>query len=330
MQDKPIEGFLPVSTGPMVHPDASASGFPLCFEHEIVIEGRPPAIVEALVNKSAVAEGLSEPVLVVTLRDVTLRKRMEEAEKRAAEEKLLAERSKSLFIANMSHELRTPLNAIIGFSEIMEAQSLGALGNPKYQQYAGIVLKSGQHLLEMVNNVLEISRLESGGIRPERRDFDLGGLIESCFAFIRNGRDYQGQSLRIDGASVLPPIKTDPRLLRQVLINLLSNAIKFSRPGEKNAVTVSASESAGTTRISVTDNGVGMSQETLSHVTDLFFQGDGSFARKHEGRGLGLYLAKKHVELLGGKMIFDSELGRGTTVSVDLPNGMQIAAASAA
>jgi PAS domain S-box-containing protein len=323
MQGQQIEAFLPVSAEPLVHSADRDKGFPFAFEHQVEFTGGTPRVVEAVVNRSALGETVSEPVLVVTLRDVTLRKQMEEAQRRAAEEKLIAERAKSLFIANMSHELRTPLNAIIGFSEIIESESFGKLGNAKYKEYATIVLKSGQHLLDMVNNVLEISRLESGGIRAEMRMSEMEPLIESSFAFIRNSRDFDGQTLRFvepDGPLIA---FTDVRLLRQILVNLLSNAIKFASPDKKNTAVVSVSRQENRTlRIEVKDDGAGMSEQTLAQVTSMFFQGDGTFTRKHEGRGLGLYLVKKHVEILGGHLSFVSVPGEGTTVTIDLPNGV--------
>jgi PAS domain S-box-containing protein len=331
MQDKPIEAYLPVSTQPLSADQGGLDQYPFRFEHEIAVDGKAASVIEAVVNRSADSETESEPVLVVTLRDITLRKRMEDAERRAAEEKLIAERSKSLFIANMSHELRTPLNAIIGFSEIIESESLGPIGHAKYKEYSSIVLKSGQHLLDMVNNVLEISRLESGGIRPERRMADLAALVDSCLAFIRNSRDFEGQTLRAEGLEHAGRVTTDVRLFKQILVNLLSNAIKFAPPGQKNTAVISICAQADRTlSVTVTDNGVGMSPETLARVTDLFYQGDGSFTRKHEGRGLGLYLVKKHVEILGGTLSFESSPGSGTSVRVDLPNALPEQAASAA
>jgi two-component system, cell cycle sensor histidine kinase PleC len=322
---------LPVSTDSLVRGAAHPDAYPFAFEHVIAKEGHAPAVIEAVVNRSSVDENVSEPVLVVTMRDVTLRVFHFLAQRRASEEKLIAERSKSLFIANMSHELRTPLNAIIGFSEIIESESLGKLGSPKYKEYASIVLKSGQHLLEMVNNVLEISRLESGGIRAERRTAELGQLIESCFAFIRNSRDFEGQKLTAKGLDQVAVAVTDVRLFRQILVNLLSNAIKFARPGHKSSATVTVLAGTGQTlRVCVSDDGAGMTPETLSHVTDLFFQGDGTFTRKHEGRGLGLYLVKKHVEILGGTLSFESQPGAGTTVTVEFPNAIPERASSAA
>lgn len=331
MQDKSIEAYLPVSIDPLNRSVQANDQYPFSFEHTIAADGKPSAVIEAVVNRSADADTESEPVLVVTLRDVTLRKRMEEAERRAAEEKLIAERSKSLFIANMSHELRTPLNAIIGFSEIIETETLGPLGNVKYKEYSGIVLKSGQHLLEMVNNVLEISRLEAGGIRPERRMSELRPMVESCLASIRNSRDFNGQVLRAEGMETAARVLTDVRLFKQILVNLLSNAIKFAPPGHKNTAVLSVAAGPDRTlSVTVSDNGVGMTPEMLARVTDLFFQGDGTFTRKHEGRGLGLYLVKKHVEILGGTLTFESTPDVGTTVRVDLPNALPEQAASAA
>lgn len=331
MQGKAIEAYLPVSTESLVHETPGANAYPFTFEHEIPVDGGAPRFVEAVVNRSTESESVSEPVLVVTLRDVTLRKQMEDAQRRATEEKLVAERAKSLFIANMSHELRTPLNAIIGFSEIIESESLGALGSQKYKEYASIVLKSGQHLLEMVNNVLEISRLESGGIRAERRVASLEPIIESCFAFIRNSRDFEGQSLKAIGLDQVSSVRTDGRLFRQILLNLLSNAIKFAPPGQKNKVTVAFSLGADqSVRVDVSDNGTGMTPDTLARITDLFYQGDGTFTRKHEGRGLGLYLVKKHIEILGGSLSFQSEPSQGTTVTVTLFNAAVERAANVA
>ncbi len=324
LNGSPIEALLPISATPFLGAAESAERFPFTFEH--VIPAEPPssaATVEVVVNKSLWQAHSNEPVFVLTLRDITARKRVEAAERRAAEEKLMAERSKNLFIANMSHELRTPLNAIIGFTEIIESETLGPLGHAKYREYADIVLKSGHHLLDMINHVLEISRLEAGGVKAERRRVELDGIIESAFGFIRNSRDYDDQRLSHDIQGGVGLIQTDPRLLKQILSNLLSNAIKFTKPDHKNSAVVRATATpGGGLRITVEDDGCGIAPEILDKVTELFYQGDGTFTRKHEGRGLGLYLVKKHIEILGGSLQFESTVGAGTRVHVDLPHAI--------
>jgi PAS domain S-box-containing protein len=329
LQGAQIDTFLPLSVEAFLRGSLSREPVPYTFEHSLVREGAEPAIAEVVVNRSLWETASAEPVLVVTLRDITARKRVEAEERRAAAERLMAERSKSLFIANMSHELRTPLNAIIGFTEILESETLGPLGNAKYREYAGIVMKSGHHLLEMVNNVLEISRLEAGVIKAERRKTDIESIAESAFAFIRNGRDYGGESLSFSGARQACAAVTDARLLKQILVNLLSNAVKFAPQGRKNSATVIARDlGGGVLRVTVEDNGVGMSEDLAQRVTELFFQGDGTFTRKHEGRGLGLYLVKKHVEILGGSLTFETREGEGTKVHVDLPEALPAAASA--
>lgn len=331
-QGAPIEHFLPLSAEPFIgRSGGQGTREPFTFEHTIATPGEtgPGTILEVVVNQSYLriqdpagdTGPAGEPIFVLTLRDITARRRVEEAERVAAADRLLAERAKSLFIANMSHELRTPLNAIIGFSEILEAETLGPLGHAKYKEYVEIVLKSGQHLLDMVNNVLEISRLAGGAPEVETRRFNPELVIESGIEFTRNARDYRGQAIRVHGVDGIGDISTDARLLKQILVNLLSNAVKFSKPQGQASIDVRLERRAGgLVVLTVEDNGLGMTPEVMANVSQLFYQGDGTFTRKHEGRGLGLYLVKKHAQLLGGRLTITSELGRGTVAEVEFPD----------
>jgi PAS domain S-box-containing protein len=317
---KQVEAFLPLSADPFTGNGIGGERFPFTFEHTIEAHGSGNgAVLDVVVNRCVRTDFEREPIFVVTLRDVTKRKQTEIAERRAAEERLLVERSKNLFIANMSHELRTPLNAIIGFAEILDAETLGALGNRKYKEYASIVLKSGHHLLDLINSVLEASRVDTGGAKPDPRPVVLDELVDMAIGTVCNGRDYAGQDMAADvtGAGT---IQTDPRLLKQILVNLLSNAIKFARPGvPARAIVRAAMRSNGYCRITIEDNGAGMDRTVLDRVTDRFFQADGGFTRRHEGGGLGLYLVRRYIEILGGTLSFESTPGEGTRVHVDLP-----------
>ena len=254
---------------------------------------------------------------VYTLRDVTARRRTEEAERRAQADRLMAERAKSNFIANMSHELRTPLNAIIGFSEMMASQLMGPLGQPQYVEFSQVVAKSGHHLLSLVNNILEISRIdnEAESLVVEEVDFD--ACAEASAAFARSSRDYKAQAITVEVAEGAKRVRADRRVIKQTLANLLSNAVKFTGPAGK--IHVRAWVEGESFMFEVSDNGVGIEPTLMPHLTDLFRHADQSFARKHEGMGAGLHLVKRYLDLMNGTLSFESTLGKGTRVCVTLP-----------
>jgi len=259
-----------------------------------------------------------EPVTGIGLvLDINERKRQEIAlgdAQRAAE---FANRSKTEFLANMSHELRTPLNAILGFSEMIEKNMFGPL-TPKYVEYAHDIHNSGQHLLALVNDVLDLSKLEAGKLELHESDVDLIALIEQCMALLRSRADAGGVSLAARPNAGLPRLRADERSVRQVLLNLLSNAVKFTPPGGQ--VTVEAwLDADGSTTLSVRDTGIGMSETEIAVALSPFGQIDSRLARKHEGTGLGLPICKSLMELHGGALSVESETNRGTTLTARFP-----------
>jgi signal transduction histidine kinase len=283
--------------------------------------------VRRMTVPAAASNGEPIRVDVYTLRDVTARRRAEEAERRAQAERLMAERAKSNFVANMSHELRTPLNAIIGFSEMMAAQLMGPLGQPQYVEFSQVVAKSGHHLLALVNNILEISRIDSdaGSLMVEEVDFD--ECAEASAAFARSSRDYKSQTIAVEVADGAKRVRADRRVIKQTLANLLSNAVKFTGPEGK--ICVRAWVEGDSFLFEVSDNGTGIDPAMMPHLTDLFRHADQGFTRKHEGMGAGLHLVRRYLDLMNGTLSFDSTLGKGTRVCVTL-RGAAVAASAVA
>ncbi|MGJ3231283.1 MAG: ATP-binding protein [Oceanicaulis sp.] len=236
-----------------------------------------------------------------------------EQEKIRAEE---ANRSKSEFLANMSHELRTPLNAINGFSEIMAGEMFGPLGHERYKDYVGDILSSGQHLLSLINDILDMSKIEAGKMQLQPEAVEPSDLIEQCVRIMRARAEEKQITLDVSGG-VLPRIEADPRALKQVMLNLMSNAVKFTPEGGR--VTVRGFDAADGVVLQVADTGIGISEEDLPRVGRPFEQIENQHSKKHQGSGLGLALSKSLVEMHGGSLRIDSVLGKGTTVSFSLP-----------
>ena len=236
-----------------------------------------------------------------------------EQEKIRAEE---ANRSKSEFLANMSHELRTPLNAINGFSEIMAGEMFGPLGDERYKGYVGDILSSGQHLLSLINDILDMSKIEAGKMQLQPEPLEPSDLIEQCVRIMRARAEEKDITLELAGEA-LPRIEADPRALKQVMLNLMSNAVKFTPEGGK--VIVRGFDAADGVVLQVADTGIGISEEDLPRVGRPFEQIENQHSKKHQGSGLGLALSKSLVEMHGGALRIDSVLGKGTTVSFSLP-----------
>ena len=252
------------------------------------------------------------------LVDVTLLKSREEELSRAMEQAQQASRAKTEFLANMSHELRTPLNAIIGFSEIMLGELFGPLGQPRYVEYARDVHNSGQHLLTIINALLDVAKIEAGQMELDERTTDVAALIGDCLPFVREKVATGHLVLGVDVPADLPALSLDPGRMRQVLLNLLSNAAKFTGPG--GAIKISAARSAdGGVALAITDTGIGMNGDEILVALQPFRQVDNALSRRYEGTGLGLPLAQRLVELHGGKLEIESAPGQGTTVTVFLP-----------
>ena len=229
-----------------------------------------------------------------------------------------ASRAKSSFLATMSHELRTPLNAILGFSEIMMTETFGPLGSPNYRDYTRDIYDSGMHLLHVINDVLDLSKVEAGRLDLNRTDVDVDDTVEAALRFFRERSRKAGLTVTAEIEPDLPPLFADERVLRQCILNLVSNAIKFTPSGGSVAVTV-RSEPDGWTSLSVADNGIGIAEADIPRVLTPFSQADNAYVRKQEGTGLGLPLVKSFAELHDGTFAITSALGVGTTVTVRFP-----------
>lgn len=254
---------------------------------------------------------------VGTFRDLTERKRMEEeliATKRSAE---AANHAKSEFLANMSHELRTPLNSIIGFSEILVEKTFGDL-NEKQAKYLNNILTSGKHLFALINDILDLSKVEAEKIELKIEEFLLADVFDECRTLVKNIASRKGILLdfQMQGIST---IKADPVRFKQIMYNLLSNAVKFTP--DKGRVDIEAKQVDGMVQIAVKDTGIGIVKEDSEKVFEEFKQIDSSYAKQYQGTGLGLPLTKKLVELHGGKIWLESEQGKGSTFTFTIPQG---------
>ena len=228
----------------------------------------------------------------------------------------VASRHKSEFLTNMSHELRTPLNAVIGFAEALRAKLVGEV-NDKQAEYLDNIRQAGEHLLSLINDVLDLSKIEAGHMELELARFDLAGVIARAMTQVRARALRDGIALGKDIGPGLAEVLADERKLKQVLLNLLSNAVKFTPGGGK--VDVSAKILEGEIRIAVRDTGIGISPEDQAALFEQFRQVGRDRARNAEGTGLGLALAKRFVELHGGRILVDSVPGKGSTFTVHLP-----------
>lgn len=228
-----------------------------------------------------------------------------------------ASQAKSEFLANMSHELRTPLNAINGFSEIMANELFGPLGDARYKGYAGDILKSGQHLLSLINDILDMAKIEAGKLTLHYEEVSLKEIVDDATRLMRGKIQDAGLKLVVDAAA-LPNIDADHRGLKQVVLNLISNAVKFTPEGGDIVVSLSRLDE-GRVRVAVSDTGIGIAADDLARLARPFEQVEGQHSKTTQGTGLGLALTKSLIELHGGELLMESEPGRGTTVSFDLP-----------
>lgn len=257
-----------------------------------------------------------ERAFLATVRDISRLKKVERELRSAAEEAKAASDLKSAFLANMSHELRTPLNSIIGFSELIETESLGPVGHEEYAEYAGIVRRSGHQLLALINDLLDLSKAESDAMELHETEFDLKALVRDCIATMLP--DARKRQVSVNEHVMPVRISADQQRFRQILLNLLSNAIKFTP--ESGRVDVSASVApSGKLLLRVADTGVGISQKDLTDVFGQFVRARTDYVAKQEGTGLGLAICKTFVELHGGGIDIDSVLGKGTIVSIMIP-----------
>jgi signal transduction histidine kinase len=261
-----------------------------------------------------------------------LERKVQERTKALEAEKLRAEaanHAKSQFLANMSHELRTPLNAIIGFSEIMGNEMFGPLGHPRYRAYASDINLSGEHLYHLINDILDLSKIEAGRFELKDEEIDFAEIVGSALRIVAERAETAELTLKKELAPDLARIRGDQVKLKQILVNLLSNAIKFTDPGGTVTVKAWRPERGGLV-FQVIDTGIGIAPEDVATAMARFGQVDGALSRRRAGTGLGLPLSKALAEAHGGSLELQSQLGVGTTVTVCLPAERAAAAGNAA
>jgi signal transduction histidine kinase len=265
------------------------------------------------VTRSETGEGS----YLLVFNDITALKERERQHRDAQSQAEAASLSKSRFLANVSHELRTPLNAIIGFSEIVAGEILGPGVNRKYRDYASNIVESARHLLDIINSVLDLAKNDAGKLRVADESVELNDIVEGCVRLVHDQCERAQLSLEVQPWPEPLRVNADSTKLRQVFLNLLSNAIKFTEP--EGAISI-AVESVDAERVAVNigDTGIGMAPEEIPIALAPFEQVDNKLARRYQGTGLGLPLAKALVELQGGDLAISSEPGKGTLVRVSL------------
>lgn len=259
-----------------------------------------------------------EMIFTAIFHDISSRNSAETAMIAAMEDAEVANRAKSEFLANMSHEFRTPLNAIIGFAEVMIGETFGPIGNARYREYIDDIHYSAGHLRDLVSDILDLSKVESGMDELYEENVDIPVLINATLRLVQQRADKHGIELGLEIDEELPALRADQRKLKQILVNLLSNAVKFTPLGGKVTLRAWCKESSGHV-FQVVDTGIGIASEDIPTVLAQFGQAVGAFNRQREGTGLGLPLTKSLIELHGGSFDLQSEIGQGTTVTARFP-----------
>ena len=231
----------------------------------------------------------------------------------------MANRAKSEFLANMSHELRTPLNAIIGFSQIIRDEVFGELGSPHYREYAQDINNSGGHLLDVINDILDLAKIEAGKVELDEEYVDLHRAVKSSVRLVTARAIEHDIEIRVEIADDLPRLFADKRQVNQILINLLSNAVKFTPDGGEVVITA-ASDVDGKLTLAVADTGIGIEPEAMPGLFEPFAQAEAGLDRKYEGTGLGLPLVRSMIEHHGGSVRLESQVGEGTRAIVEFPH----------
>ncbi|CAN0564583.1 unnamed protein product, partial [Laminaria digitata] len=265
------------------------------FTMELVVYTAPVS------NLSGTATVAGERVsYIYSFRDITVRRMAEEAREEARHAAEAANRAKTEFLANMSHELRTPLNAIIGFSELMRTEALGPLGSPQYLEYMNDINGSGQHLIQIINDILDMSKIEAGELSPNEDVFDFARAADTAIRLVSDRAQKGEISLVNSVPDDIPQLYADERMLKQILLNLLSNAVKFTPEG--GMVELSAEANDVGYAFSVSDTGCGIPEDKMDVILQPFGQADMTLHRNYEGTGLGLPLVNAMTELHGGKL----------------------------
>ena len=295
----------------------------------ILLTGASDRDVDMAAMEAGAADFLDKTTLPAPLLDRSIRYALAQSRDRQAlleksqslsvakEQAEVANRAKSEFLANMSHELRTPLNAIIGFSEIMKDQLSGPIDNPYYTEYVRDIHVSAKHLLDVINDILDVSKVEAGKIELEESAIEIATTIHSAIRLVIERAREADVAIEFDPVGDLPELVADHRRVKQMLLNLLSNAVKFTPAGGK--VTVKTQIDSGGLEITVADTGIGIAKEKIPLVFTPFAQVDGSLKRKYEGTGLGLSLTRGLIEIHGGNITLTSEPDEGTAVTLWFP-----------
>jgi len=294
---------------------ASGEDVPSHYEFRLIARDGTIIWVDCLASR---IEWDGKPTSLAWLTDINDRKRAEQELRESRDAAEFANRSKTEFLANMSHELRTPLNAIIGFSEVIRNEMFGPVGTAKYLEYAADIHRSGQHLLEIINDILDLSKLEAGKFDLSETEISPSRLVDDCLFLVRDRAAAAGLKLTVAIPDGMPALRADERALKQIVINLLSNAVKFTPRGGSVTIRGGISED-GCCEISVTDTGIGMHETEIEVALTPFGQIDSAMARNHQGTGIGLPLAQSLARLHGGNITVRSAPGLGTCITVSLP-----------
>jgi PAS domain S-box-containing protein len=300
------------------------------FEQKLLFEGRVTGVESELYRKDGRKIWVMENARSVrnekgnveyfegSLWDITARKESDEAMRQARLQAEISSRSRMEFLANMSHELRTPLNAVIGFAEIIKDEIMGPLNVPVYKEYARDIYDSGNSLLKIISEILEVSKIETGNRELNVSNFKLAKALKSCVVIMQNRIDESGVNVRLDIPERLPDILGEELGFKQVIMNLISNAIKFTDKGGNVRITARVLDE-GEMVIDVIDDGIGMTPEEIKKALQPFGKVDNAFSSMKSGTGLGLTIVDSLVRLHGGHFELSSEKGAGTTARVILP-----------